>query len=216
MLQWFSMNSGNSFDWMNDPQNKNNAVAFIMFKNPCSPSAVALMWSVLTGYEINWMRLIRFLEILTVKCENYRKKRKWKWPFEFLAEHWTENLPFGLESLGCSWQTHISGVQDRVLSGQVVYLHISWQLMNRSTSVLLWQIKWPIKISSSSIQIRPFDLKHISLSVTDPGFPQGGAWTLQGGGGVNTQFCRILPKTAWNWKNLDAEGGGACVPHAPP
>ena len=54
----------------------------------------------------------------------------------------------------------------------------------------------------------------LTLSVTDPGFPQGGgAWTLQGGG-VNTQFCRILPKTAWNWKNLDAEGG-ACVPHAP-
>ena len=46
-------------------------------------------------------------------------------------------------------------------------------------------------------------------------FPKGGAWTLQGGGGVNTQFCQILPKTAWNWKNLDAEGG-ACVPHAPP
>ena len=40
-------------------------------------------------------------------------------------------------------------------------------------------------------------------------FPQVGAWTLWGGGGgVNTQFC-ILPKTAWNWKNLDAQGGRA-------
>ena len=56
-------------------------------------------------------------------------------------------------------------------------------------------------------------------AVTDPGFPQRGAVNPPGGGGggLNTQFCRILPKTAWNWKNLDAEGGGggACVPHAP-
>ena len=52
------------------------------------------------------------------------------------------------------------------------------------------------------------------MTVTDPGFPQGGAWTLQGGG-VNTQFCRILPKTAWNWKNLDAKGGGV-RPSRPP
>ena len=34
--------------------------------------------------------------------------------------------------------------------------------------------------------------------------PPGGAWTRQ-----------IFPKTAWNRKNLDAQGG-ACVPHAPP
>ena len=47
--------------------------------------------------------------------------------------------------------------------------------------------------------------------VADPGFsrgggvnPPGGAWTRQ-----------IFPKTAWNRKNLDAQGG-ACVPHAPP
>ena len=25
---------------------------------------------------------------------------------------------------------------------------------------------------------------------------------------VNTQFCQIEPKTAWNWKNLDARRGG--------
>ena len=49
------------------------------------------------------------------------------------------------------------------------------------------------------------------ISVADPGFsrgggvnPPGGAWTRQ-----------IFPKTAWNRKNLDAQGG-ACVPHAPP
>ena len=49
--------------------------------------------------------------------------------------------------------------------------------------------------------------------MADPGFsrgggvnPPGGAWTRQ-----------IFPKTAWNRKNLDAQGGGgACVPHAPP
>ena len=44
-------------------------------------------------------------------------------------------------------------------------------------------------------------------------FPKGGGVNPPRGG-VNTQFCQILPKTAWNWKNLDAEGG-ACVPHAP-
>ena len=49
------------------------------------------------------------------------------------------------------------------------------------------------------------------IAVADPGFsrgggvnPPGGAWTRQ-----------IFPKTAWNRKNLDAQGG-ACVPHAPP
>ena len=53
--------------------------------------------------------------------------------------------------------------------------------------------------------------KRIQSTVADPGFsrgggvnPPGGAWTRQ-----------IFPKTAWNRKNLDAQGG-ACVPHAPP
>ena len=41
-------------------------------------------------------------------------------------------------------------------------------------------------------------------------FPEGGAWTLQG-----AWTRQIFPKTAWNRKNLDAQGG-ACVPHAPP
>ena len=40
-----------------------------------------------------------------------------------------KNLPFCLESLGCSWQTRISGAQGRVLSAQGIYLHIFWQLM---------------------------------------------------------------------------------------
>ena len=26
--------------------------------------------------------------------------------------------------------------------------------------------------------------------------------------GVNIQFCQLLPKTEWNWKNLDGRGGG--------
>ena len=30
------------------------------------------------------------------------------------------------------------------------------------------------------------------------------------------QFCQILPKTAWNWKNLDAEGGGGRASLTPP
>ena len=34
-----------------------------------------------------------------------------------------------------------------------------------------------------------------------PGFPPGGDVNLWGGG-------QILPKTAWNWKNLHAPGGG--------
>ena len=29
-----------------------------------------------------------------------------------------------------------------------------------------------------------------------PGFSQGGAPTLQGGGGANIRFCQIFPKTA--------------------
>ena len=33
-------------------------------------------------------------------------------------------------------------------------------------------------------------------------------------GAVNTRFCQIFPKTAWNWKNLDPQGG--CASLAPP
>ena len=45
--------------------------------------------------------------------------------------------------------------------------------------------------------------------------PRGGREPSKGGG-VNTQFCRILPKTAWNWKNLDAEGEGGRASLTPP
>ena len=69
-------------------------------------------------------------------------------------------------------------------------------------------------VNLESIQIERPTLNEMDVFFaawnTSDGFrisPRGGAWTLQGGG-VNTQFCRILPKTAWNWKNLDAEGGG--------
>ena len=41
-------------------------------------------------------------------------------------------------------------------------------------------------------------------------FPEVGSPTLGGGG--NIRFCKICPKTAWNWKNLDPEGGT----HPPP
>ena len=42
-------------------------------------------------------------------------------------------------------------------------------------------------------------------------FPEGGAWTLQGGAWTR----QIFPKTAWNRKNLDAQGGGV-RPSRPP
>ena len=35
-----------------------------------------------------------------------------------------------------------------------------------------------------------------------------GAPTLRGEGGANIRFCQIFLKTAWNWNNLNAEGGG--------
>ena len=44
-----------------------------------------------------------------------------------------------------------------------------------------------------------------ALSVADPGFPPGGG--ANSPGGANIRFCQILPKTAWNWKNLDPQGG---------
>ena len=46
-------------------------------------------------------------------------------------------------------------------------------------------------------------------------FPKGGGGMNPPRGAVNTQFCRILPKTAWNWKNLDAEGGGVRPSRSP-
>ena len=36
-------------------------------------------------------------------------------------------------------------------------------------------------------------------------FPEEGMPTVQGG--ANIRFCQIFPKTAWNWKNLDPQGG---------
>ena len=45
-------------------------------------------------------------------------------------------------------------------------------------------------------------------SVADPGFPRGGGANSPGGG-ANIRFCQIFPKTAWNWKNLDPQGGRA-------
>ena len=50
------------------------------------------------------------------------------------------------------------------------------------------------------------------LPVADPGFSRGGGGVNPPGGAWTRQ---IFPKTAWNRKNLDAQGG-ACVPHAPP
>ena len=48
--------------------------------------------------------------------------------------------------------------------------------------------------------------------VADPGFPRGGGDNSPQGGG-NIQFCQIIPKTAWNRKNLDTRGR---VPRPPP
>ena len=46
-------------------------------------------------------------------------------------------------------------------------------------------------------------------------FPKGGREPSKGGAWTHN-FAQFSKKTAWNWKNLDAEGGGgACVPHAP-
>ena len=52
-------------------------------------------------------------------------------------------------------------------------------------------------------------------TAADQGFSQGGANSPGGGGGANIRFCQIFPKTAWNRKNLGAQGGRR-VPPAPP
>ena len=33
---------------------------------------------------------------------------------------------------------------------------------------------------------------------------------------IGSLFCQIFPKTAWNRKNLGAQGGGGAPPYAPP
>ena len=45
-------------------------------------------------------------------------------------------------------------------------------------------------------------------------FPEEGAPTPQGG--ANIQFCQNLPKTGWNWKNLDPQGGASLAPALDP
>ena len=40
-------------------------------------------------------------------------------------------------------------------------------------------------------------------------FPEVGAPTPQGG--ANIRFCQNFPKTAWNWKNLDPQGGASKI-----
>ena len=37
--------------------------------------------------------------------------------------------------------------------------------------------------------------------------PRWGRQLSRGKGGRNIRYCQIFPKTAWNWKNLDPEGG---------
>ena len=85
-----------------------------------------------------------------------------------------------------------------------------WMSLNSNYTGLLY------KYSQSAMQspltfLMFLNVFKIQYAVADPGFsrgggvnPPGGAWTRQ-----------IFPKTAWNRKNLDAQGG-ACVPHAPP
>ena len=73
-------------------------------------------------------------------------------------------------------------------------MHETWPIMLRSA--LLLQGAPAKKFYNSSGGSRIFPRGGVN--------PPGGAWTRQ-----------IFPKTAWNRKNLDAQGG-ACVPHAPP
>ena len=51
----------------------------------------------------------------------------------------------------------------------------------------------------------------LPISVADPGFSPGGRQLPK-----VLLFFNFLPKTAWKWKNLDPQGGGARVPGAPP
>ena len=46
--------------------------------------------------------------------------------------------------------------------------------------------------------------------MTDPGFPRGRG--AKSPGGADIRFCQIFPKTAWNWKNLDPQGGASVAP----
>ena len=91
-------------------------------------------------------------------------------------------------------------------------------LQRRRTRIAIAKCDWLtdrlLTIIDISISISPKQVHqslHIKLPAADPGFPQGGAPTPQGG--ANIPFCQIFPKTAWNWKNLGARGGGRpCTP----
>ena len=92
------------------------------------------------------------------------------------------------------------------------------ELPRNSPSILFWIHHWQSRCQLSEFKtdqwnptVLIFNFALWKVAVADPGFsrgggvnPPGGAWTRQ-----------IFPKTAWNRKNLDAQGG-ACVPHAPP
>ena len=118
---------------------------------------------------------------------------------QFFGKNLKNNSNFG------SWRTPLGKILDPplkwYLSGWKSYL-----FAREEVNSIIWVISLTPRKS-----LRPIAFFFQSIPVADPGFsrgggvnPPGGAWTRQ-----------IFPKTAWNRKNLDAQGG-ACVPHAPP
>ena len=154
-------------------------------------------------------------------------------PAQVLSPLWTEFLTHASENITLP-QTSFAGGNKSIcvaLSCEGVFVSslstICRQYSHSSQTYLSFNCVWfttqwriqdfPLKGHPTKSWRQPCIFAKISRkfyphnTVADPGFsrgggvnPPGGAWTRQ-----------IFPKTAWNRKNLDAQGG-ACVPHAPP
>ena len=71
-----------------------------------------------------------------------------------------------------------------------------------------WTLEWALNPKK---MVHNLHFSNISeITVADPGFSWGGPTPK-----ANLLFCNFLPKTGWEWKNLDPEQGAYLVPPSP-
>ena len=91
-----------------------------------------------------------------------------------------------------------------------MYFYFPGTNMNIFEIILGWQTVTNVL----RLGICPYELLYCNLYFQSPTVAdtRGAQWRIQEGaptpqGGANIWFCQYFPKTSWNWKNLDPQGG---------